>query len=53
VLQFIALRKEKAFFGLLASIEQEPFASLKDTEEYFIAPGSWFQKHESTLLDGA
>ena len=45
--------KEKAFFGLLASIEHEHFASLKDTEEYFVAPGAWFQKHESTGLDGA
>ena len=45
--------KEKAFFGLLAGIEQEHFASLKDTEEYFIDPGAWYQKHESSRLDGA
>ena len=45
--------KEKAFFGLLATIEQEHHASLTDTEEFFVAPGSWYQKHESTLLDGA
>ena len=45
--------REKAFFGLLASIEQEHFASLKDTEEYFIDPAAWYQKHESTGLDGA
>ncbi len=45
--------KEKAFFALLASIEQEHFSSLKDTEEYFVDPGAWFQKHEKTLLDGA
>jgi rubrerythrin len=45
--------KEKAFFGLLAGIEQEHFASLKDTEEYFVNPGAWYQKHESTGLDGA
>ena len=45
--------KEKAFFGLLANIEHEHFASLKDTEEYFVSPGSWFQKHEKTSLDGA
>ncbi len=31
--------KEKAFFGLLADIEHEHFASLKDTEEFFIDPG--------------
>jgi rubrerythrin len=45
--------KEKAFFALLASIEHEHFSSLKDTEEYFVDPGAWFQKHEKTLLDGA
>jgi rubrerythrin len=45
--------QEKAFFGLLASIEHEHFNSLKDTEEFFSDPGGWFQKHESTLLDGA
>jgi rubrerythrin len=45
--------REKAFFGLLADIEHEHFASLKDTEEFFINPGGWFQKAESTGLDGA
>ena len=45
--------KEKAFFGMLADIEHEHFVSLKDTEEYFVSPGAWFQKHESTSLDGA
>ena len=45
--------KEKAFFGLLSDIEREHFASLKDTEEYFVNPGAWYQKHESTGLDGA
>jgi rubrerythrin len=45
--------REKAFFGLLAGIEQEHFASLKDTEEYFVDPGAWYQKHQSTGLDGA
>jgi rubrerythrin len=45
--------KEKAFFGLLAGIEHEHFASLKDTEEFFMDPGAWYQKHESTGLDGA
>lgn len=44
--------KEKAFFGLLANIEQEHFSSLKDTEEFFVNPGGWFQKAESTNLDG-
>jgi rubrerythrin len=45
--------KEKAFFGLLADIEHEHFASLKDTEEFFVNPGGWFQKAEKTGLDGA
>ena len=45
--------KEKAFFGLLADIEHEHFTSLKDTEEFFVNPGGWFQKAESTGLDGA
>jgi rubrerythrin len=45
--------KEKAFFGLLANIEHEHFSSLKDTEEFFVNPGGWFQKAESTCLDGA
>lgn len=45
--------KEKAFFGLLANIEHEHFSSLKDTEEFFVNPGGWFQKAESTSLDGA
>ncbi len=45
--------KEKAFFGLMAAIEHEHFTSLKDTEEYFVNPGAWFQRVESTNLDGA
>ena len=45
--------KEKAFFGLLADIEHEHFASLKDTEEFFIDPAGWYQKAQSTSLDGA
>jgi rubrerythrin len=45
--------KEKAFFGLLSDIEREHYSSLKDTEEYFVNPGAWYQKHESTGLDGA
>jgi rubrerythrin len=45
--------KEKAFFGLMAGIEHEHFASLKDTEEFFVDPGAWYQRNESTLLDGA
>ena len=45
--------KEKAFFGLLANIEHEHFTSLKDTEEFFVDPGAWYQKADSTGLDGA
>ena len=45
--------KEKAFFGLLADIEHEHFASLKDTEEFFIDPAAWYQKAQSSGLDGA
>ena len=45
--------KEKAFFSLMATIEHEHFASLKDTEEFFVDPGAWFQRTEKTLLDGA
>ncbi len=45
--------KEKAFFALMAGIEQEHFASLKDTEEYFIDPSSWYRRMEKGGLDGA
>ena len=45
--------QERAFFGLLSNIEREHYASLKDTEEYFADPAAWYQKHESTGLDGA
>jgi rubrerythrin len=45
--------KEKAFFALLATVEHEHFASLKDTEEFFVNPAGWFQKRESSGLDGA
>ncbi|MBN2331573.1 MAG: ferritin family protein [Deltaproteobacteria bacterium] len=46
-------KKEKAFFALLASIEAEHLASLKDTEAYFIDPAQWFQQMEHGGLDGA
>ena len=45
--------KEKQFFDLLANIEQEHYLSLKDTEEYFIDPASWYRKREHPTLDGA
>jgi rubrerythrin len=46
-------QKEKAFFKLLANIEREHYASLKDTEEYLTDPVSWFRKKENAGLDGA
>ena len=46
-------QKEKAFFNLLANIEQEHYASLKDTEQYLIDPASWFREKEGGGLDGA
>jgi rubrerythrin len=45
--------KEKEFFGLLSKMENEHYLSLKDTEEYFIDPASWFRKVEHHTLDGA
>ena len=45
--------REKAFFDLLAGIEQEHFASLKDTEEYLTDPAGWYRKTERGGLDGA
>lgn len=45
--------KEKQFFDLLARMEHEHYLSLKETEEYFIDPVSWFQKGEHQTLDGA
>jgi rubrerythrin len=45
--------KEKEFFDLLARMENEHYLSLKDTEEYFIDPASWYQKVEHHTLDGA
>jgi rubrerythrin len=45
--------KEKKFFDLLARMENEHYLSLKETEEYFIDPASWYQKVEHHTLDGA
>ncbi len=45
--------KEKQFFELLASIENEHYLSLKDTEEFLTDPASWYQEHERHGLDGA
>jgi len=44
--------KEKAFFNLLADIEHEHYASLRDTELYLIDPASWFREWEDPTLEG-
>jgi rubrerythrin len=44
--------KEKEFFDLLSKMENEHYLSLKDTEEYFIDPASWYTKVEHHSLDG-
>ena len=44
--------KEKEFFDLLSKMENEHYLSLKDTEEYFIDPASWYRKVEHHTLDG-
>jgi rubrerythrin len=44
--------KEKEFFDLLSKMENEHYISLKDTEEYFIDPASWYRKLEHHTLDG-
>jgi rubrerythrin len=45
--------KEKEFFDLLSKMENEHYLSLKDTEEYFIDPASWYRKVEHHTFDGA
>ena len=44
--------KEKEFFDLLSRMENEHYLSLKDTEEYFIDPASWYRKAEHHTFDG-
>jgi len=44
--------KEKQFFDLLSKMENEHYLSLKDTEEYFIDPVSWYRRVEHHTLDG-
>ena len=44
---------EKAFFNLLADIEHEHYASLRDIEELMTDPVSWYRRKESPGLDGA
>ena len=45
--------REKAFFDLMAKIEQEHYSSLRDTEEYFVNPAGFYRKMERGGLDGA
>ncbi len=45
--------KEKAFFALLAQIENEHYLSLKDAEEFLTDPESFYRKKEHHGLDGA
>jgi rubrerythrin len=49
----VANPREKEFFDLLATIENEHYLSLKDTEEYLTDPASWYRKMEHHTLDGA
>ena len=44
---------EKAFYGMLESIEREHRLSLEDTYEYFKDPEGWYQRMEKPHLDGA
>ncbi|MCX5808807.1 MAG: ferritin family protein [Proteobacteria bacterium] len=44
--------REKEFFDLLAMIENEHYLSLRDAEEYFTDPTSWFIKAEHHTMDG-
>jgi len=43
---------EKQFFDLLSKMENEHYLSLKDTEEYFVDPASWYRTKEHHTLDG-
>ena len=45
--------QEKAFYGMLESIEREHRLSLEDTYEYFKDPEGWFQQMEKPGMDGA
>ncbi|HOD34561.1 MAG TPA: ferritin family protein [Syntrophales bacterium] len=43
---------EKSFFDLLSKIEREHYLSLKDTEEFYVSPDSWYRKKEHLMVDG-
>ena len=40
----VADPKEKAFFNLLAQMEQEHYLALKKTKDYLTDPSAWFEK---------
>ncbi len=44
--------REKAFYGMLASIEREHFLSLQDACEYFQDPAGWYRIKEKPHVDG-
>ncbi len=44
--------REKAFFELLSTIENEHYLSLRDTEEYLTDPAAWYRRTEHHSLDG-
>ncbi|MCD6429623.1 MAG: ferritin family protein [Deltaproteobacteria bacterium] len=46
-------KREKDFFNLLVTIENEHLRSLIETEAFFLDPGQWYQQKEHGGLDGA
>lgn len=45
-------KREKDFFTLLASIENEHLQSLIESEAFFLDPAQWYQQNERSGLDG-
>ena len=45
--------REKAFFALLVTIENEHLQSLIESEAFFLDPAQWYQQREHSGLDGA
>ncbi len=45
-------KQEKAFFNLLAAIENEHLQSLIETEAFFLDPAQWYMQNEHGGLDG-
>ncbi len=44
--------REKAFFALLVTIENEHLQSLIESEAFFLDPAQWYQQNEHSGLDG-